>query len=251
MPKTLVWTGMHPDEQLALKVGDGLRKHPLQNVHTEVTNPRARERGVRFIDENMMSAIHAPNAQSRIYERRRAVEVLKKSQVFDGVVIDLHDGGETPCTSAIIDAVHGASPQLLGFLAYIGVENLVLSSDMGLQKYVPRCTLIELGKGYPVRKLREGLALLANDDPALKPCKPTDFQWFEWLASLSTAEAHPDKLTGGLESLRPFETFPGNLQVGGKRAYLMTWFWPPNDQNYWGELVVPIKQPNTRNWPKR
>lgn len=250
MPKILVWTGTHPDEKRAVKVGDSLRDTPIPNVATDVANPEALRLSARFVNMNLMEALHCPDARSEVYEAKRAVEVHKKSREFKGIIIDLHDVAGFGSTSAVIDKRHGVTPQILGFLAFIGAENLVLSEGMGLHKYYPNSFLIEMGQELDSSRLREGLYLLANDAPRLQPRTPADFRWFEWLDGLFVSKhGHPKDLGADFDRLRPFEEFPGGLVIDGKRAYLMSWSPRPNRQDCWGELVTPVSRPDNRDWP--
>jgi len=132
--KILFISAIHGDEGFSIKVLDELeRKFPKDKFAYEriIGNPKALARNVRYLDSNLNRS--APgNKNSKLYEEKRAFEILEIAKKFD-YVIDIH-GADSDCGLAIIIC----NPIL---------PNFILAGMISIKKIVVWTTKEDLKKG--------------------------------------------------------------------------------------------------------
>jgi hypothetical protein len=245
-----VWGGTHPDEQEALRCAESLMTDPLPNVYAGIANPLARKQGRRFVDINLCGAFPGDPSSGK-YEERRAAEILVQSQGYD-IVVDLHNISQHGENTAWIDGRRGVNLVVLGFLASLGIRNLIVTNNIAtIQMYAPNAFMLETvknGLGGDIDKLPSAFDRLAND--TLQPVNTDNFCWFAYVASLHVDQIGIGQLDAR-QNLQPFGIMPATvaerLATYGA-LHIVCWRDAPNEQGFWGEAVRPIQPPDSTHW---
>lgn len=121
--KILFISATHGNEEYSIKVLDSLeKKYPKSEYGYEriIGNPKALKRDIRFIERDLNRS--APgDIKSKVYEKKRAAEIMKISEEFK-YVIDLH-GSNSKCGVTVI-------------IPYPSVRNILLSGLFDIKKVV-------------------------------------------------------------------------------------------------------------------
>lgn len=250
----------HPDEKEAATVVESLIQKPIKNVVGLLVNLQGIQENKRFIDVNMAYA-YPGDLASKNYEERRAVEVLGEIAAYaPDILVDLHNPGESEERFATVSPTRGISPTHLGMLGEFGIKNILLD-DSGVIVHVPNGVAIEIPKEEirtnGVEFVRQFISDLANRS-ALPVADVTDFNWFAYPKTLSCglhqADIHPNELSpADWDNFRQFQLVPKIIQdkLGHVESlYLGCGMKTPNQEGYWGELLVKIDAPNDSRWPK-
>src|SRR5690349_17434476 len=116
--------GEHGEELRAIELGMSFEDCPSDGIEPLVANEEAVALGVRFIHENLSFALNHADAESDVYERRRAAEVLGwcASREFD-VTFTLHTShyGFSYATAGV-----NTSQEMLLVAEYLGFEDVVI-----------------------------------------------------------------------------------------------------------------------------
>lgn len=164
--KILILGGMHGNEPLGPAVVKRFKKKPVDSVDVLIANPRALTANVRFTEEDLNRSFPG-EATSKVYERRRARQLLKLCEGYD-VVFDFHN---TTCPGNDCSFVGQTSDaRLRAISARFGLKRVVVADYDCINKYVPRCISIEIS-----------LSSVRND-PAW---------WYEQIAALAQLKTLP------------------------------------------------------------
>lgn len=121
--KVLFISATHGDEGFSIEVLDELeRKYPKGKYGFEriIGNLKALAKNIRFTQSDLNRS--APgNIKSKIYEKKRAAEIMKKAKKYK-FVIDLH-GANSKCGVVII-------------ISYPSLENIILSGLFSIERVV-------------------------------------------------------------------------------------------------------------------
>lgn len=248
MAEILVLTGTHPDEKRALQVGDSLRENPIPHVETEEVNKVGIILGERIITMNMMDAYSTANIHSRIYEEKRAAEIVDLCQNYE-IAMDTHNVREFGASWAYIDTRQGVSPRVLRFLGVLGIKAIILTNGLGLHAHMPDSFMLEMGHELEIAPVLAALRLLASDSLPLASHGAKDFQWFDSAGSLHISQLdsrEPMQLAG----CKPFGELPELSRKMGKTILTASWSLTLNERGYCGELATPTSVPDMSHWPK-
>jgi hypothetical protein len=248
-----VWGGTHADELRSIEVADSLQVDPIDGVSAGVVNLLARYLGKRQVGMNMVGAYRRIGQAPRFYEESRAPQVLAASQGFDAV-IDLHDIREHGDDTAMI-GTRGVSHQMLGFLAWMGITDLLQTDYSTLHEHVDNALLLEISPKGPrgsVARQREAFRYLAQTKE-LPTARASDFRWFRYIGDVAVQHMHPSQLQSGT---RGFGALPDDIgeKIGhpGKAIHLQGWIDEPlAGSGIWAEVCTPIDTPDDTEWPLR
>lgn len=254
MRRIKLWTKTHPGEQLAEDFASSLE---VNYVDIGVVNELGSELGKRIVNMNMMKA-YPGDKTATVYEKRRAAEVLEESQGYNHV-IDLHSLRQHGEAAGVISAKRGVSPRVLGFFRSLSMNNLIVDDRVGMHPHLDDAFVVEMSAALynNAERLRHGLDALANDpDPPREVA--TSFNWFKFVDSLHVSHFDPRTANNHLEQMVSYQPLPPTIDrqikrrdpsLVGQVLYAMAWSEEPNDDGYWGEIVTPIKCPDTSGWP--
>jgi hypothetical protein len=138
--KILVLGGMHGNEPLGPAVVNLLRHRDIPNVDTALANEEAFARNCRFVEQDLNRSFPG-DAASRLYETRRAAELLALCKQYD-LVLDFHNTlcPDNDCT--FVGAL--AAPLLYDVSAWFGLKRVIVADYDCINKYAPNCISIEI-----------------------------------------------------------------------------------------------------------
>lgn len=253
----MVWCGTHPDETLALQVGEDLISDPLAGIDTDIVNKPAFEQGQRMLDNRNMMQFYPGSPSATDYESRRAAEIVERNKKYD-TVIDLHNLRQYGETTAILSAKRGVTPAVLGFLSKLGARNLIIDETLGMHPHSSNAFALELAWSLSPETVRTSLDVLANEPQKLQG-DAGQFSWFRFVGDLHMNDVNFNDYQKAIGQLAAFEPLPTTLDQQIKLRYAafadmslcpIAWSDVPNPYGYLGELVTPIPRPDTHHWPK-
>lgn len=156
--KTLFVVCTHGNEPIGKQAVEELlgRTSFPRNFEYVIANPQALEKGVRFIDVDLNRS--APgNSDSKLYEARRAYEVLQECKKFD-TVIDIHG---TDARSGLFVIVTNLTKENIAFARTVPIQRVVIWQSVSgsltgpITKFVSRGVEIECGPQEDPKVLRE------------------------------------------------------------------------------------------------
>lgn len=265
--KAAIVTYVHPDEKATRDTYASFDEQPIAGAELLVANVLGKLLGLRDVDCNMTGAFPG-DPQSPYYESRQAHRLVRACwELNPWGGFDIHGmRGEHAKDVAIIDAHRGVTNEMLGVLRTLfGIEHVAVTREAGLQAYCHNFAAIEMtqgGLGGNLERFREGIKEITRGKP-LPTATPKDFSgWF----------AHPgrDKIPRGLTDhgfhiayassdimrdypdttvLRPVSPeLASSLGYAGMAICPLTWHEQPNENGYWGEGIVEIDMPDSREW---
>lgn len=138
--KILVLGGTHGNELLGIELVKMLRVKPIAGIEALVANPRATEKGVRFIETDLNRSF----SEGESYEYRRARELKDITKSYD-IVLDFHNT-QTPnndCGFVGVDC----SPELYRVLQSLDIMNCIEATYDCINKYCKNVVSIEVSIG--------------------------------------------------------------------------------------------------------
>jgi hypothetical protein len=234
------------DEPLSGMLGQSLEDNPVENVFPFEANPLANELGLRYVQENFAASTKFADAESDIYERRRAAAALDwcKDNKFD-FVIDWHT---TPYPGGESANIHlKTNKSTLRLINFFCMQDVVVG-EYGLQEQLSNVISIDVGdtgkvpRGYTIRHWRRMLGELAafEDmdhfmDGYVASVDPSDIRYWQYgdgiyvpklvrpafaennvyTGSMFQALTEEDKLDLNLEGL-PYKPTAYSMNMGSK-----------------------------------
>jgi|GEM_PF-4820636 len=248
MREIKVWGGTHGNEPLGIAVAQSFIDDPVDGVEGGIVNLRAIKLGKRLVKINMNDG-YPGDESSPVYETSRAPAVLRDSVGYFATV-DFHDYNDCKGGDKAFIGTRGVRPEVLGFLASIGFDRLVLSTYNSLREHVDNSFGLDIvlsGERNDVGYWREAFTHFAQD-VELPTAQPSDFTWYEASGSISVEEIHPRELIG---DEAPYGRLPRHIEdkLGLDGPQHWSCWNPAATEGYWAELCMPIATPDVSHWP--
>lgn len=138
--KILFLTAVHGDETFTIKIIKKLEKEFPGQFDWLVANEKAAKLGVRYVEADLNR--NTPGSKySRIYERRRAFQILKKAKNYKAV-IDLHG---TDTNTGIFVIITNPKDKNFQLAKSIPIKNVVLWESEKKSGYGPITKFVDCG----------------------------------------------------------------------------------------------------------
>lgn len=143
--KILVIGGMHGNETLGIDVVKMFEKNPVENVETELANPKAIKQKRRFIGKDLNRSFPGKSGDGS-YEDERAELLLERIKNVD-VALDFHN---TFCPNNDCSFVgEKAQKQLYNVSGFFGLQRVIVADYACVNKYASNCISIEISMDSP------------------------------------------------------------------------------------------------------
>jgi hypothetical protein len=138
--RILVIGGMHGNEPLGLNVVKLFRQQPVKNVDVVLANEQAIAAKSRFVEQDLNRSFPG-KIRSKIYEPRRAAQLLKLTKKYD-LVFDFHN---TYCPDNDCGFVgQTANALLYKTAALLGLNRIIVADYDCINKYANNCLSVEI-----------------------------------------------------------------------------------------------------------
>lgn len=132
--KFLIITATHGNESVGIEIIKKIEKElPQKDYNYEwiIGNPKAREKGVRFVEADL-NRVAPGNNKGNLYEERRAAEIIEMSSKYK-FILDIHS---TVSNSGIVTLI-----------PYPTLENIFLGTSLNIKRNVIWYSKASLKKG--------------------------------------------------------------------------------------------------------
>lgn len=205
--KILVIGGMHGNEPLGLSIVNLFKKSPRGNVDSIFANEKAIEKNCRFIKKDLNRSFPG-NLKSRVYEIKRAGELLKLCQEYD-LVLDFHN---TYCPKNDCTFVgESANKFLFNVSSYFGLRRVIVADYNCINKYAANCISVEMSMGSKLNSAKiwyQNISKLALLKSVPKQASVTRYK-FVYRITL----ADRDKFKLAKKNLKAFKKIDQNLAI--------------------------------------
>lgn len=138
--KLLVLGGTHGNELLGIELVKILQANPIPGIDAVIANPRAVEKGVRFIETDLNRSF----GEGESYEYRRAQELKETTKNYD-IVFDFHNTQTLSNDCGFVGT--NCRPELYAALQLFGIANCIEATYDCINKYCKNVVSIEVSIG--------------------------------------------------------------------------------------------------------
>lgn len=231
--RILVIGGMHGNEPLGPGVVKLFQENPVADIDAVLANEQAIVADRRFVEQDLNRSFPGDKT-SKLYELRRAAELLAQTEGYD-LVLDFHN---TYCPGNDCGFVGEAAPQsLLDATWALGLERVVVADYDCINKYATNCVSVEVSMDSPLNRpviWYERITLLARLNDVVTKEKIMRYRFVYRMTQEDREVYELDK-----QGLRAFQPMPSdvadklNLKIPAYPIFIGDKFTP---YNYGGVL---------------